>query len=207
MACPKGKTEDGFELHLGTNHLGHFYLFHLVKDALLASASPSFNSRVISVSSAGHRRKTINFDDLHFDHTEYEPFAAYGQSKLANVYFANELDRRYQSQNVRAVSIHPGGIITPLARYLPSTQYLRDDLEIWKIMKDPAQGAATTVWAAIAKELEGKGGIYLDDVAEAELTPPDAPYYAGGYAAAAFDPPTEKRLWTESLRLTGLGEE
>ncbi|KAI1769314.1 short-chain dehydrogenase [Hypoxylon sp. FL1150] len=207
MACPKGKTEDGFELQFGTNHLGHFYLFHLVKDALLASATPSFNSRVVSVSSAGHRRTAINFDDLHFDHTEYSPFVAYGQSKLANIHFANELDRRYQSRNLRAVSLHPGGIITPLARYLPSTKELEDDPEIWKILKDPAQGAATTVWAAVAKELEGKGGIYLDDVAEADPTPPDAPYYAGGYSAGAFDLPTERRLWAESLRLVGLGEE
>lgn len=131
---------------------------------------------------------------------------AYGQSKLANIHFANELDRRYQSQNLRAVSLHPGGIITPLARYLPSTQHLRDDPEIWKTMKSPAQGAATTVWAAVAKELEGKGGIYLDEVAEAEPSTPDTPYYGGGYSAAAFDPPTEKRLWTESLKLTSLSE-
>ncbi|XXG95760.1 hypothetical protein Hte_002031 [Hypoxylon texense] len=206
MASPKGKTEDGFELQFGTNHLGHFYLFHLLKSTLLASAGPSFNSRVVSVASGAHRRAAIDFDDLHFERREYSPLGAYAQSKLANIHFANELNRRYQSQNLHAVSVHPGGIITPLARYLPSTQHLKDDPEIWKTMKNPAQGAATAVWAAIAKELEGKGGIYLDEVAEAEPSTPETPYYAGGYSAAAFDPPTEKRLWTESLRLTGLSE-
>ncbi|KAI8963601.1 NAD(P)-binding protein [Daldinia sp. FL1419] len=206
MACPQGKTKDGFELQFGTNHLGHFYLFHLLKDALLASASPSFNSRVISVSSAAHRYGEIHFDDLNFEKIEYDPLKSYGQSKLANIYFANELDRRYKSQNLRALSLHPGGILTPLARYLPSTQNLVDDEGLAKMLKNPAQGAATSVWAAVAKELEGKGGIYLDEVAEAELTPPDAPYYAGGYHEKAFNPPAEKKLWDISLKLTGLSE-
>lgn len=185
--------------------LGHFYLFQLVKDALLASASPSFNSRVISVSSAAHRRTTIHLDDLNFEHTEYDPLVAYGQSKLANVHFANELDRRYQSQNLRAVSLHPGGIVTRLARYLPQgTSDVQGDPQISKILKSPGQGAATGVWAAVAKELAGRGGLYLDDVAEAEPTPPGAPYWAGGYGASAFDPPTEEKLWTASLDLTGI---
>lgn len=184
---------------------GHFYLFHLVKDALLASASPSFKSRVVSVSSAAHRRSTIQLDDLNFEHAEYDPLVAYGQSKLANIHFANELDRRYRSQNLRALSLHPGGIITPLARYLPQgTSDIEGQAEIYRIMKSPAQGAATSVWAAVAEELESKGELYLDDVAEAEPTPADAPYWAGGYGAQAFDPPTEKKLWTASLSLTGL---
>ena len=78
-------------------------LFQLLKDALLASASPSFNSRVISVASAAHRSGTINFDDLNFEKTEYTPIGAYNQSKLANILFANELDRRYASQNLRGL--------------------------------------------------------------------------------------------------------
>ena len=165
---------------------GHFLLFHLVKDALLASASPSFNSRVISVASAAHRRGQINFDDLNFEDTEYTPLRAYDQSKLANILFANELDRRYKSQNLRALSLHPGGILTPLAKYLPTTKDILDDS---RMLKNTAQGAATTVWGAVAKEWEGKGGIYLDEVAEGWLTPPDAHYYDGGYAVQAFDPP------------------
>lgn len=75
-----------------------------------------------------------------------------------------------------------------------------------RTMKNPAQGAATTVWGAVAMEMEGKGGIYLDEVAEAELVPQDHTYYLGGYAPQAFDPPTEKALWEESLRLTRVSE-
>jgi NAD(P)-dependent dehydrogenase (short-subunit alcohol dehydrogenase family) len=203
MACPKGETRDGFEKHFGINHLGHFLLFQLLKDALLASASPSFNSRVVSVGSGAHRRGKINFEDLNFERTEYTPYAAYDQSKLANTLFANELDRRYQSQNLRGLSLHPGGIITPLTRYLPSTAYLNLDKELSKTLKNPAQGAATTVWGAVAREWEGRGGVYLDEVAEGWLTPPDALYYHGGYAPQAFDPETEKRLWDVSAELTG----
>ncbi|KAI1124926.1 NAD(P)-binding protein [Nemania abortiva] len=204
MACPQAKTKDGFELQLGTNHLGHFYLFHLVKNALIASASPSFNSRVVSLSSAGHRYGKINFDDLNFEHTEYNPFTAYNQSKLATAYFANEVDRIYQSRSIRALSVHPGGIITPLSRYLPSTKEVEEHPEISKLLQNPAQGASTTVWAAVAKELEGKGGIYLDEDAEAEQTPPDSPTYSGGYGENTYNSEAEKKLWIESLKLVSL---
>ncbi|KAJ3551269.1 hypothetical protein NPX13_g11401 [Xylaria arbuscula] len=195
MACPQGKTQDGFETQFGTNHIAHFLLFNLVKDAMISSATPAFNSRVVSVSSGAHRRGIINFDDLNFDHTEYTPLGAYDQSKLANILFANELDRRYKSQNLRGLSIHPGGILTPLIRYMPSTDYIWSDPALVAFMKNPSQGAATTVWAAVAKEWEGKGGVYLDECAEGWLTPENALYYHGGYAPQAFDPPTEKKLW------------
>lgn len=185
---------------------GHFLLFQLLKDALLASASPSFHSRVMSVSSGAHRSGNISFDDLNFENTEYTPLGAYSQSKLANVLFANELDRRYKSKNLRALSLHPGGILTPLTRYLPTTDDIKADKELYRTLKDPAQGAATTIWGAVAKGLEGKGGVYLDEVAEGWLTPPDALYYHGGYAPQAFDPSIEKRLWDVSLKLTGLSE-
>lgn len=177
-----------------------------MKDALLASASPSFNSRVVVVASAAHRRGKINFDDLNFDNTEYTPLGGYDQSKLANILFANELDRRYQSQNLRGLSIHPGGILTPLARYLPTIDDIKADPLIYGMMKDAHQGAATTVWAAVAKEWEGKGGVYLDECAEGWLAPDDALYYHGGYAPQAFDPPTEKKLWDVSMKLTGLSD-
>ncbi|KAI0516982.1 short chain dehydrogenase [Xylaria bambusicola] len=206
MACPQGKTKDGFETQFGINHLAHFLLFNLLKDALLASATPSFNSRVVSVASGAHRNGEINFDDLNLEHTEYNPIVPYRQSKLANVLFSNELDRRYKEQNLRGLSLNPGGILTPLLRHLPSTDYIHADKELSATLKNPSQGAATTVWAAVAKEWEGKGGVYLDECAEGWLTPEDAPYYHGGYAPQAFDPPTEKRLWEVSLKLVGLSE-
>lgn len=185
---------------------GHFLLFQLLKDALLASATPSFNSRVVVVASAAHRRGKIQFDDLNFEKTEYDPFGAYDQSKLANILFANELDRRYKSQGLRALSLHPGGILTPLTRYMPTVGDMKADPLLYSMLKDPAQGAATTVWGAVAKEWEGKGGVYLDEVAEGWLTPDDALYYHGGYAPQAFDPPAEKKLWDVSLELVGLKE-
>ena len=77
---------------------------------------------------------------------------------------------------------------------------------ISKLLQNPAQVASTTVWAATAQELEGKGGLYLDETAEAERVPEDVPYYLGGYGANTFDPPAEKKLWAESLKLVGLGE-
>ncbi|KAK7931186.1 Short-chain dehydrogenase [Apiospora marii] len=206
MACPKAKTQDGFERQFGVNHLGHFLLFHLLQHALLGSASPSFNSRVVVLASGAHRRGKVDFDDLHFDKREYTPLGAYDQSKLANILFANELDRRYRSKSLRALSIHPGGILTPLTRYLPTVDDIKADKAMYATLKSEPQGAATTVWGAVAKEWEGKGGVYLDEVAEGWLTPPDALYYHGGYAPQAFDPPTEKRLWDVSMKLVGLGE-
>lgn len=158
------------------------------------------------MSSGAHRGGKINFDDLNFENTEYTPLGAYSQSKLANILFANELDRRYQSKNLRALSLHPGGILTPLTRYLPTTDDITADKGLSMTLKDPAQGAATTVWGAVAKEWEGKGGVYLDEVAEGWPTPPDALYYHGGFAPQAFDPPTEKKLWDVSLKLTGVSE-
>lgn len=158
------------------------------------------------VASAAHRRGKIQFDDLNFEKTEYDPFGAYDQSKLANILFANELDRRYKSQGLRALSLHPGGILTPLTRYMPTVGDMKADPLLYSMLKDPAQGAATTVWGAVAKEWEGKGGVYLDEVAEGWLTPDDALYYHGGYAPQAFDPPTEKKLWDVSLELVGLKE-
>ncbi|OHE92533.1 short-chain dehydrogenase [Colletotrichum orchidophilum] len=208
MACPKGKTVDGFETQFGTNHLGHFLLFQLLKPTLLASSTPSFNSRVISVSSSGHRGGRINFEDFNFDHTvEYQPWAGYGQAKLANILFANELDRRYGAKGLHALSLMPGGIETPLQRHSPEISVMIKDPHIAKIMKSTAQGAATSVWAAVAKEWEGKGGKYLENCAEAEQVAPEAGMLAPGYAPTAFDPAAEKKLWIESLKMVGLEDD
>ncbi|KAK1595088.1 short chain dehydrogenase [Colletotrichum navitas] len=209
MACPQGKTVDGFETQFGTNHLGHFLLFQLLKPALLASSTPDFNSRVVSVSSLGHRQGRIQFEDFSFEGAvEYHPWTAYGQSKLANILFANELDRRYGPSGLHALSLHPGGIMTELQRHSAGRlEELLEDPEIARIMKTPEQGAATSVWAAVAAELEGKGGKYLEDVAEAEEATPEGFMARPGYAPSAYDPPTEKRLWIESLKLVGLEDD
>ncbi|KAI8237392.1 Retinol dehydrogenase 12 [Colletotrichum sp. SAR 10_96] len=208
MACPKGKTVDGFETQFGTNHLGHFLLFQLLKPALLAASTPEFNSRVVSVSSTGHRNGRIQFEDFNFDSkVEYHPWTAYGQAKLANILFANELDRRYGSKGIHALSLHPGGIATPLQRHSPDLQELVKTPEVQAFLKSTSQGAATSVWAAVAKEFEGQGGKYLEDVSVAEQAAPDVKPSDPGYIPAAYDPPTEKRLWIESLKLVGVEDD
>jgi NAD(P)-dependent dehydrogenase (short-subunit alcohol dehydrogenase family) len=109
MACPESTTEDGFETQFGTNHLAHFLLFQLLKPTLLASSTPEFNSRVVALSSLGHRSATVQFDDLDFKKQGYQPFVAYGQSKTANIWMANEIERRFGAQGLHAMSVHPGG--------------------------------------------------------------------------------------------------
>jgi NAD(P)-dependent dehydrogenase (short-subunit alcohol dehydrogenase family) len=226
MACPKGATEDGFETQFGTNFLGmrlaeccyegipelilsagHFLLFHLLKPTLLASSEPRFNSRVIGLSSSAHRAGVIQLDDLNFTKREYEPWAAYGQAKLAIIHFANELERRYSSQGMHALSLDPGNIVTPLQKHSPESREMMKVPEIAKFLKSPQQGAATTVWAAVAKEWEGRGGKFLNDCEEAVLNPVLGLTPGNGYSKYAFDPETEKALWIESLKLVGLEDD
>src|ERR1700691_5826074 len=111
MACPMSKTVDGFERQFGTNHLGHFVLVNRIASLLKAG------SRLVNLSSAGHRYADVNLEDPNFEHTPYEQFLAYGRSKTANVLFAVEFDRRHKSRGVRATAVHPGGIATELGRY------------------------------------------------------------------------------------------
>ena len=108
MAVPEGKTKDGLDVQFGTNHVAHFLLFQLLKGALLSSSTPSFNSRVVIVSSGGHRISPVVFDDLNMDKQPYNPWVAYGQSKTANAYMALELERRYGSRGLHSTSLHPG---------------------------------------------------------------------------------------------------
>ena len=201
MACPLARTAEGYELQFATNHLGHFLLTGLLADALRAGAP----ARIVNVSSNGHRFSPVVFDDVHFERRPYDKWAAYGQAKTANVLHAVELDRRLQGAGVRAFALHPGGIVTELGRHLTP-----DDIAqlrarasgsggfAWKSVE---AGAATSVWAATAPELEGRGGSYLEDCAIARpKTSDDAPT---GYAAWAVDPAAAARLWTLSEDLVG----
>ncbi|XPS72184.1 hypothetical protein M3J09_004350 [Ascochyta lentis] len=124
MMTPEGTTADGFELQFGTNHLAHFLLFQLLKPTLLASATPDFGSRVIFLSSVGHCGGAFAFsnsDTINFVSKPYDPVAAYAQSKLAAVYMANEIERRFSSRHLHAFSAMPGGIWTGLQASLPET--------------------------------------------------------------------------------------
>jgi len=153
----------------------------------------------------------IQFDDFNFDRTEYSDFKAYAQSKLANVYFASELDRRYGSRGLHALSVHPGSILTKLRRHLrpdnPLLAAMSGNEEYIKSQKSVEQGAATQVRAAVAREWEGKGGRYLENCAESPPLDPIAPFFTAGYAPHAYNPDAEARLWKASCEMVGIDDD
>ena len=200
MACPFGKTTDGFELQFGTNHLGHFLMTGLIAPALLRGAP----ARVVSVSSRGHQMSPVVFDDIHFERRPYEKWSAYGQSKTANILLAVELERRLGSRGVHANALHPGVIPTDLARHMVPEDYehLRKRAPGGKMkMKSVESGAATSVYAATAPELEGRGGLYLEDCGVAQVN--DAEDAANGVRSYALDPDAAQRLWSISEKMVG----
>jgi NAD(P)-dependent dehydrogenase (short-subunit alcohol dehydrogenase family) len=214
MACPFSRTADGFEMQFGTNHLGHFLFTNLVLPSLLAAPAP----RVVSLSSAGHLESPILWDDPNFERTDYFNWTAYGQSKTANALFALELDRRYADRGLHAFAVHPGVIMTPLARHMTDVdfEWMADRAkraeeaaaergepgEGGMSFKSVEAGAATTVWAATAPELDGHGGAYCADCA---LGVPleDGAARANAVAPWARDPEAAARLWALSEDLVG----
>jgi NAD(P)-dependent dehydrogenase (short-subunit alcohol dehydrogenase family) len=200
---PEGKTKDGFELHWGTNHLSHFLLFNLLQPMLLESSTPEFQSRVVIVSSTAHRNAPIDFSDLNWEKRRYDMSVAYGQSKLANVYTASEIERRYGSQGLHAWSVHPGGIRTGLQRpsFHDALTFLKCGiLTTLNSMMSPEQGASTTVWAAVSRELEGQGGKYLERN-QISQQKKGTGLIEPGHAAWAYDEEKAKKLYDISLAL------
>lgn len=205
MACPQGVTADGFEMQFGTNHLGHFLLTNLLAPTLIATARDGRKVRVVNLSSRAHVRNEVDFSDPHYRAREYEKWEAYGQSKTANVQFTVALDRRLAPHGVRVFAVHPGVIGTPLMRHLN-----RDDLVMLSktaadrgatlAMKSVPQGAATSVYAATAPELAGKGGIYLEDCG---IAPNDDVSMDFGVRSYAIDPAKAEALWDLSEREVG----
>jgi len=203
MACPLQRTAEGWEMQFATNHLGHFLLGCLLVPALRAAAP----ARVVSVSSAGHTFSPVVFDDIHFERRPYDKWQAYGQSKSANVLYAVELDRRLAGQGVRAMALHPGGIVTELGRHLDeedvrlirarAAEHASDGQAFWKT---PEQGAATQIFAATAPELDGRGGLYLEDVQVSGIEP--CPL-GRGCSPWALDPEAAQRLWDVSEATLG----
>jgi NAD(P)-dependent dehydrogenase (short-subunit alcohol dehydrogenase family) len=198
MACPSGKTSDGFELQFGSNHLGHFLATCLLVPALRASAA----SRVVCLSSRGHHISPVVFDDIQFEHRPYDKWLSYGQAKTANVLFAVGLERRLGARGVHALAVHPGAIVTELGRHLQpeDIQYLQSRSRGMQF-KSVEQGAATSTFAATAPELEGRGGLYLEDCHVAAIN--DAPDALEGVKSYALDPENAERLWQLSERLVG----
>lgn len=203
MAPPLGRTADGFETQFGTNHLGHFVLVNRLASLLKPG------SRVVALSSSGHRFADVNLDDPNFETSEYTPFGAYGRSKTANALFAVEFDRRHKDRGVRATAVHPGGIRTELGRYMSDEDTARMIEQINAAnshsgaapfeFKSIPQGAATSVWAAVVASADEVGGRYCEDCHVAELE--DDANKRSGVRSYAVDPENAKALWAKSEEL------
>ncbi|KAL4425139.1 hypothetical protein ABPG77_008244 [Micractinium sp. CCAP 211/92] len=182
MACPKMQTKDGFEMQIGTNHFGHFYLTKLLLPKMKSQNCPA---RVVAVSSTAHTMGRMDLEDLNFERRKYSAWGSYGQSKLANVLFASELARRLRDEGsaVTAFSLHPGVIKTNLSRHMGFSAAVLNVLGA-PFMKTVEQGAATSVFAATAPELEGKGGAYL---ADCQVATPNKAGQDASLAAAFWD--------------------
>jgi NAD(P)-dependent dehydrogenase (short-subunit alcohol dehydrogenase family) len=184
-------------------------LFQLLKEALLNSYTPSFHSRVVNLSSMAHRRSPLLVDDYNFESTPYNDWLAYGSAKTANIYMTNAIERYYGSKGLHGLAVHPGAVMTELARHMDPAviAMISKDPKIPLYLKSVEQGAATTVLAAIGKEYEGVGGKYLEDAGEWGPAGDDVDGYEPGYAAWAFNPELEDRLWKDSLRLVGVKDD
>jgi NAD(P)-dependent dehydrogenase (short-subunit alcohol dehydrogenase family) len=204
MACPKGTTVDGFETQFGTNHLGHFVLVNRIASLLRPG------SRLVNLSSAGHRYADVDLQDPNFEHSPYAEFIAYGRSKTANVLFAVEFDRRHKARGVRATALHPGAIRTELSRHMTPEAMAKLITEINAgqpkgaapfSYKSIPQGAATSVWAACVADAEAIGGRYCEDCHVAEVV--SVPGLRGGVRPYALDPQRAQALWQRSEELVG----
>ena len=195
------RTGRGYEMQFATNHLGHFALALGLHDALAAADG----ARIVSVSSSGHLRSPVVFDDLHYDFREYDPFGAYGQSKTANVLFAVEATRRWADDGITANSLMPGGIATNLQRHVGGSEYMKQAVKRFESsgvrIKTSEQGAATSVLLATYPLLERIGGRYFEDCNEAEVIHRREPNTIAGVAPYALDPANAERLWDVSLEL------
>ena len=198
MACPEAKTDDGFELQFGANHLGHFLMTNLIAPAL------ADGGRVVCLSSAGHNLSPVVFDDIQFARRDYDRWLSYGQTKTANALFAVGLNQRLSGRRIEVFSVHPGAILTDLARHLTEAdiKMFEDRLAAGTMTMKPVEsGAATQVFAATAPEIAGKGGSYLADCRIAEVT--EAGDEATTVKPYAVDPALADRLWTISEDLVG----
>jgi NAD(P)-dependent dehydrogenase (short-subunit alcohol dehydrogenase family) len=193
-------SDRGHEMQFATNHLGHFALALGLHDALTAAGS----ARIVSVSSSGHLRSPVVFDDLDYAFREYDPFGAYGQSKTANVLFAVEATRRWANDGITANALMPGGIATELQRHVGGAAYIEQAVERYRqagsVLKTPEQGAATSVLLATSPQLEGIGGRYFEDCNEAQVVERRGAGISG-VAPYALDPVNAERLWDLSLEL------
>lgn len=202
MACPEKRVGPGWESQFAVNHIGHYVLINSIWSSIQEGG------RIVCVSSAGHHNSPIRWDDIQFI-KNYDKWLAYGQSKTANALFALQLDEFGKNYNIRAFSLHPGKIFTPLQRYLEKQEMVSEG---WldeagnpadPTFKTPAQGAATQIWAATSPLLDGVGGLYCEDCDIALLASEyDEPFR--GVCLYATDLQEANRLWRFTANLTGV---
>lgn len=208
MACPYGRVGPDWERQFGTNHLGHMAM----SLALAPAMQRTEGARLVALSSIGHARSDIIWDDPNYVHRPYDKWEAYGQAKTANALFALGVDRRGRDVGIRAYSVHPGGIFTPLQRHLADEEMVAlgwkaaDGTippEVQARFKTPEQGASTTVWCATSPQLSGRGGVYCENCDIAALATDTSPRWEHVRAWACDDERAE-RLWEMSEKmLTG----
>ncbi|AXC13296.1 L-fuco-beta-pyranose dehydrogenase [Acidisarcina polymorpha] len=209
MATPFGHTADGFETQFGTNHLGHFVFVNRIAPLMAPG------SRLINLSSSGHRFANVDLDDPNFDRTPYEPFVAYGRSKTANILFAVAFDRRHREQGVRAAAVHPGAIATELGRYMELAQLQAMIEQMNKQLaaegkgplefKTIPQGAATSVWAGVVAPADEIGGRYCENCHVGNMVADDVVIspVSEGVRGYALDPAAAEALWQKSEEMVG----
>ena len=208
MACPPMQTADGFEMQFGTNHLGHFVFTNRIAPLLQKG------SRVVALSSAGHRYSDVDLDDPNFERTPYDPWVAYGRSKTANILFAMEFDRRHWARGVHATAVHPGGIQTELARHIGDAGMAEAVARVNATLaargkppfrfKSIPQGAATSVWVGVVADADAVGGRYCEDCHVTTLVT-DEPLdpVSGGVRPYALDAARAASLWAKSEAMVG----
>ena len=198
MACPQMPTKEGWDLQFAVNHIGHF----IITKGLLPTMSSS-GSRIVTLSSTGHKLSGIQWEDVHFEES-YDKWKAYGQSKTAASLLAVEINERMKDEGIKTYSVHPGGIFTPLQRHLEKEEmialgWLGEDGELSEMaaanFKSPTQGASTSLWCATSPMLEEVSGVYCEncDVAVRQEDGPMARYI--GVADWAVDTDEAAKLW------------
>jgi len=209
MACPQWYTEDGFEMQFGTNHMGHFALTLGLLPALREGVRTLKGKcvRVVNVSSIAHYFSDIVYEDINYKSRAYVPWVSYGQSKTANILFSIALNKRFAKEGIYSNALMPGVIMTNLQRHMTHEEKLA-----WNLIdehgnpnpnfKNAEQGAATTIWAAVSKEFEGKGGFYLEDCDYSKLsTLEEMKTTWHGLLSYATDEKNAEKLWQVSEQL------
>lgn len=205
MACPETRVGNNWEAQFAVNHLGHFVLTTELLPLLLDAGS----ARVVCVSSIAHRRSDVLWDDINFESTPYEKWTAYAQAKTANALFARGLDIKFANQGLKAISLHPGGILTPLQRHLGNEEmqalgWLDADGNLSEqaaaMFKSTTQGCSTSLWAATSEQLDDVGGVYCEDCDVSNLATAESPRFFDVAAWAASDEGAD-RLWKVSEKM------